>query len=90
MKVRFLEDISGSVDGFNSIKYHKGQEVIVDEIKLNSYLADAWLKKGIIEEIKENIKIDKVKAIEKAPENKAIEFAPENKTIEYKKPKKHK
>ena len=78
MKAIFLQDIKGSIDGIKSIEYKKDQIYLVNGVQLNNYLFDAWSKKGIVKEFKEEPKIEE-KAIEKAPENKAFNKLTEKK-----------
>lgn len=82
MKVIFLEDVKGSVDGTKVIEYKKDQICEVNNIELNEYLAKSWLKKGILNEYK---KVVEEKSIEKSPENKAFDT---EKAIKKEKPKK--
>lgn len=96
MKIKFLQDIAGSIDGSNVIHYKKDQDYQVNDIEINSYLANAWIKKGIaqevvaVDEVEEDSELETVeeKAVDEVEEDKSIKKSPENKSV--KKTKKRK
>jgi hypothetical protein len=71
IKVKFLQNIQGSVDGINNKQFQKDCVYPVDGNEINEYLFTSWLNKGILEVYQE-------KMMPKF-ENKAIFNIPENK-----------
>jgi hypothetical protein len=74
IKVKFLQDIQGSLDGINNKQFKKDCIYSVNGSDINEYLYTSWLNKGILEVYQEKM-MPKI-------ENKAIFNAPENKVEE--------
>ena len=78
IKVKFLKDIEGSINGITNKQFQKDCEYSVNGVEISEYLYKSWLEKGILKEVGQE-PIEE-KAIEKAPENKAFQKPIENKS----------
>lgn len=82
MKVKFLKDIDGSIDGIRVKKFETGKVYQVNGTEITQYLYESWKAKGdILEEVIEEKSVapKENKAIAKAPENKSFEESKEEK-----------